>query len=303
VSVYVAATGLALFAALLLGPVSAVMAHAQWVDRAPRAGVAVWQAIGASALLAGMGSGLGVAVERYHSGILGGIGQLGDGIVSGRPLAGIGLPDALGLTLAADLAFIFCCMLGAVTMRTVMTRRRHRRLVGLLSLRTLESGASVLDHSAAVAYCVPGIRPRIVVSAGTIELLDDAELDAVVAHEWGHAHERHGLVMLPLAGVSKVFSFVPYARLAPSTVAGLLEMAADDYAVRRRDPSALISALVSMATAGAVPSCSFALTGGWVSRRMRRLLEGNRTSAAVAVGATGAALLVLALPVAVLLTA
>ena len=88
----------------------------------PRAGVAVWQAIGASSLLAGIGSGLCVAVERYHSGFLGGLSQVGHGVVSGRPLAGLGLLDALGLTLAVDLAFVFCCMLGAVTMRTVMTR-------------------------------------------------------------------------------------------------------------------------------------------------------------------------------------
>ena len=263
----------------------------------------MWQAIGASAVLAGIGSGLCIAVERYHRGVVGGVSQLADGIVGGRPLAMIGLPDALGLTLAADLAFGLCCMLAAVTVNTVMRRRHHRRLVDLLALRTLETGASVLDYSAAVAYCVPGIRPRIVISAGAIELLDDAELDAVVAHERGHAHERHGLVMLPLAGVSKVFAFVPYARLAPSSVAGLLEMAADDYAVRRRDPSALISALVSMATAGAVPSCPFALTGGWVSRRVERLLHGNPESTRVVLGASGAALLLLALPVAVLLAA
>jgi hypothetical protein len=36
---------------------------------------------------------------------------------------------------------------------------------------------------------------------------------------------------------------------------------------------------------------------------MQRLLEGNQTSAPVAVGATGAALLLLALPVVVLLAA
>ncbi len=300
-SLYVAAAGLALFATVLLGPVSTTLARARWVDRAPRAGVAVWQAIGASALLAGIGSGLCIAVERYHSGVVGGLSQLADGIVGGRPLAMIGLPDALGLTLAADLAFALCCMLGAVTVNTVLTRRRHRRLVDLLALRTLETGAAVLDYSKAVAYCVPGIRPRIVVSAGAIELLDDAELDAVVAHEQGHAHEHHGLVMLPLAGVSKVFAFVPYARLAPSSVAGLLEMAADDYAVRRRDPSALVSALVSMATAGVVPTCSFALTGGWVSRRVERLLQGHRKSTGVVVGASAAVLLLFALPVTVLL--
>ncbi len=302
-SLYIAAATLALLATVLLGPVSTAMARARWVDRAPRAGVAVWQAIGASALLAGIGSGLCVAVERYHRGVVGGMGQLAEGIVDGRPLAMIGLPDALGLTLAADLAFVLCCMLGAVTVNTVLTRRRHRRLVDLLALRTLETGAAVLDYSAAVAYCVPGIRPRIVVSAGAIELLDDAELDAVVAHEKGHAHEHHGLVMLPLAGVSKVFAFVPYARLAPTSVAGLLEMAADDYAVRRRDPSALVSALVSMATAGVVPSCTFALTGGWVSRRVERLLTEHRDSTGVALGASAAALVLLALPLAVLLAA
>jgi hypothetical protein len=303
VSLYVAAAGLALLATALVGPMSTVMARARWVDRAPRAGVAVWQAIGVSALLAGIGSGLCIAVERYHRGVVGGLSQLVGGVIGGRPLAMIGLPDALGLTLAADLAFALCCMLGVVTFSTVMTRRRHRRLVDLLALRTLETGAAVLDYSAAIAYCVPGIRPRIVVSAGAIELLDDAELDAVVAHEQGHAHEHHGLVMLPLAGVKKVFAFVPYARLAPSSVAGLLEMAADDYAVRRRDPSALVSALVSMATAGVVPSCSFALTGGWVSRRVERLLSEHRESTSVALGASAAVLLLLALPVAVLLSA
>jgi hypothetical protein len=303
VSLYIGAAALALCATVLLGPASTVMARARWVDRAPRAGVAVWQAIGASALLAGIGSGLCVAVERYHDGVVGGLNQLAQGIVDGRPLAMIGLPDALGLTLAADLAFALCCMLGVVTVNTILTRRHHRRLVDLLSLRTLETGASVLDYSAAVAYCVPGIRPRIVVSAGAIELLDDAELAAVVAHEQGHAHEHHGLVMLPLAGVSKVFAFVPYARLAPSCVAGLLEMAADDYAVRRRDPSALVSALVSMATAGVVPSCSFALTGGWVSRRVERLLGEDRPSTGVVLGASAAVLFLVALPLTVLLAA
>ena len=142
-SLYVAAAGLAIFATTLVGPVSTVLARARWVDRAPWAGGAVWQAIGASAVLAGIGSGLCIAVERYHRGVVGGVSQLADGIVGGRPLAMIGLPDALGLTLAADLAFGLCCMLAAVTVNTVMRRRHHRRLVDLLALRTLETGASV----------------------------------------------------------------------------------------------------------------------------------------------------------------
>ena len=252
--------------------------------------------------VAGIGSGLCVALERYHSGSSEGSAS------SARHLQWSatgwhGPPRRARPHTRSGSGLRFCCMLGAVTIRTVMTRRRHRRLVDLVSMRTLETGAAVLDHISAVAYCVPGIRPRIVVSAGTIELLDEAELDAVVAHERGHAHERHGLVMLPMAGISKMFSFVPYARLAPTSVAGLLEMAADDFAVRKRDPSALISALVSMATVGAAPNCAFALTGGWVSRRMERLLDAESRSTSVAVGACGAALVLLVLPAAALLAA
>jgi Zn-dependent protease with chaperone function len=207
----------------------------------------------------------------------------------------------LGLTLAADLGVVLACMLASVILRTVTTRARHRRLVDLLA-QQVPGGVAVLDHPGAVAYCVPGIRPRIVISAGAIDLLDEAELDAVLAHERGHAIERHGLVMLPLVCVSKALGFVPYARLAPSSVAGLLEMAADDYAARREDPGALVSALVSMATAGAPPSCAFGLHGGWISRRVERLLHRDRGSGPVALCAALAVAGLLVLPVIMVLS-
>ncbi|HTU39097.1 MAG TPA: M56 family metallopeptidase [Acidimicrobiales bacterium] len=300
-TLYVPAALLAATAVVLLGPASALLARARWVETAPRAAVGLWQTIGISALLSGAGSGLCVATERYHAGFVGGLGRLFEGLTSGRPLEGLGLPDALGLTLAADLAVVLVCLLGAVTIRTVRTRARHRHLVDLLSRRRHDSGAAVLDVRAAVAYCIPGIKPRIVVSEGALDLLDKTEVDAVLAHERGHAHERHGLVMLPLVGISKVFGFVPYARLAPPAVAALLEMAADDYAVRRQDRNALVSALVSMATAGALPACSFALTGGSVSRRVERLVRPSTSSARTVLAASGAALALLALPLAILL--
>jgi len=301
VTLSVAAVGLVLLAVVVLGPLSTALARARWVDTSPRGAVALWQALGVSALLSGIGAGLCVAVERYHAGFTGGVAELVNSVTSGHPLTGLGLPDALGLTLAADLAVVLCFLLGSVSMRIATTRARHRRLVDLLSLQMHETGAAVLEHDAAVAYCVPGIRPRIVISAGTVELLDEDELAAVVAHERGHAHERHGLVMLPMVCISKIFAFVPYARLAPSSVAGLLEMAADDYAARRQDRGALASALVSMATAGAPPRCTFGLTGGLVSRRVVRLLDEPRPSGRVVLGVTGAVTTLLVLPVALLL--
>jgi len=303
VTLYAVAAVLAVMAVALLGPCSTRLARAGWVVRAPRAGVAVWQALGVSALVSGIGAGLCVAVERYHDGFAGGLGRLVDGMTQGRPLAGLGLPDALGLTLAADLAIVLGFLLAAITARTAASRARHRRLVDLLSVRNEATGASVLDHPAAVAYCVPGFRPRIVVSAGAVALLEPAELTAVVAHEQGHAAERHGLVMLPMVGLRKLFGFVPYAALARFSVGRLLEMAADDYAARRTDLGALISALVSMATAGAPPVCTFGVNGAAVTERVDRLLHPSGTARRVAVAAAVACAALVVVPVGLLLAA
>jgi Zn-dependent protease with chaperone function len=293
---------LAVLVAALLGPASTSLARAHWVLRAPRAAIALWQALGVSALLSGIGAGVCVAVERFHRGVVGGVADLVDGATRGHPLAGLGLPDALGLTLAADLVVVLVCLLTVVTARTAVSRSRHRHLVDLLALRTHDSGAAVLDHPAAVAYCVPGIRPRIVISAGTVALLDDGELAAVVEHERGHASERHGLVMMPMVGLGKLFGWVPYADLAPAAVACLLEMAADDYSTRRHDRTTLVSALVSMATAGAAPACSFALNGGTVAIRVERLLSGRPRSRRAAATAGAACVAAVALPLAILFT-
>ena len=108
-----------------------------------------------------------------------------------------------------------------------------------------------------MAYCLPGRRPRIVLSQGALRLLSSPQAQAVIEHERGHAHEHHGLIMLPMNGVRKLFAWVPYARLAPSEIATLLEMSADDYSAKRNDPINLAAALVQMATSGPVPSCAF----------------------------------------------
>ncbi len=299
-TLYVTAAILATLAAALLGPVSTVLAQARWVTRAPRAAVALWQALGVSALLSGIGAGTCVAVERFHHGLVGGVIQLVDSMTQGHPLAGLGLPDALGLTLAADLAVVLVCLLTYVTARTAASRARLRHLVDLLALRTQDTGVSVVDHPTPVAYCVPGIRPRIVISAGTLALLDDREVSAVVAHERGHASERHGLVMMPMVGIRSVFGFIPYATLAPAAVASLLEMAADDFSTRRHDRESLVSALVSMATAGTTPSCTFAANGDGVAGRVERLVN-VRPSRPIALAVSAACLSVVAVPLVVLL--
>jgi hypothetical protein len=115
---------LSAFSAILLGPVSALLSRAQWVQRAPRSGVLLWQGVGLGAVFSGIGAGLALAVSRYRAGFFGGTKALLAGLFSNHPLQGLGLYDALGLTLATDLAIVLCAVFGVITVRTV--RRRER---------------------------------------------------------------------------------------------------------------------------------------------------------------------------------
>jgi Zn-dependent protease with chaperone function len=109
-------------------------------------------------------------------------------------------------------------------------------------------------------------------------LLSPERITAVIEHERGHAQEHHGLVMLPMLGITNVFGWIPYARLAPREIAALLEMSADDFSARRGDPHTLASALLDMATSGWTPSCALSAADSDVPNRVRRLLSGSRTS-------------------------
>jgi Zn-dependent protease with chaperone function len=286
-SLFVTAAVLMALVIALLGPVSTRLARASWVTRAPRSAVVLWQSIGLSAIASGIGAGLAAAVYRYHAGFAPGVRELVVGLVGGRPLQGLGLPDALGLTLAADLLIVLLFVLASVMARTIRSRARHRRLLNLLARESSKyPGTDLIEDARPVAYCLPGRRPRIVMSDGALQLLSSRQARAVIEHERGHAHEHHGLVMLPMLGLRKLFAWVPYARLAPVEIASLLEMSADDYSARRNDPVQLAAALVLMATTGRVPSCAFGLAGNAIPRRVERLLRDSRNSKRTAV-ATG----------------
>jgi Zn-dependent protease with chaperone function len=292
----VTAALLAAFCVALLGPASTWLARASWVQRAPRAAVLLWQCIGVSALCTGIGAGLSLAVSRYRSSLVGGTRELVEGIFGGHPLQGLGVYDALGLTLAADLLIVLCVVFAVVTFRTARFRSRHRKLLDLVTHLAPEyPGTEFLTDPRAVAYCLPGLRPRIVISEGTRQLLDRDELWAVIEHERGHAREHHGLVMFPMLGLQKVLGWMPYARHAPTNIALLLEMAADDYSSRRTGRFTLAAALVEMSTAGSAPCCALGLTSSGVLSRVSRLtsdIPSARGSAALAFGLGVGALIV-----------
>jgi len=133
-----------------------------------------------------------------------------------------------------------------------------------------------VDHPAAAAYCVPGLRSRIVISAGTLDLLDSAELAAVLAHERAHLRARHDLVVLPFCALGRAFPRARLVRQAHATVALLVEMLADDRALRQRPARELATALLRVGASGAGLAPSGALAAASadaeVAARVARLL-------------------------------
>jgi hypothetical protein len=111
-------------------------------------------------------------------------------------------------------------------------------------------GALVVDYPAAAAYCVPGLRSRIVISAGALDLLDQAELAAVLAHERAHLRERHDLVLLPFTALARAFPWSVLVQRSYASVALLIEMLADDHAARQRPVRELVTALIRVGAAG-----------------------------------------------------
>jgi hypothetical protein len=114
-----------------------------------------------------------------------------------------------------------------------------------------------------------------VVSVGTLELLGRRELAAVLAHERAHLRERHDLVLLPFTALRRAFPRSATCTDAHRSVALLVEMLADDRALRGRPARELVSALVRFGTAGTCPAPAGALAAGEgeVAARVTRLLK------------------------------
>jgi len=292
----------ALLATVAVGTVAGVpvLVRAGWPRRSPATAILLWQALGLAGGIAAVGTLSGIAMVGLA--IPGHPGSVADAF--GRPRAletawwhePVILIATRGLCLTAGLALLtlLCWVLVAASAGVVNARRRQRALLALLAHGDPKvPGALVLDHPAAAAYCVPGLRSRIVVSAGALKLLDPAELAAVLAHERAHLRERHDLVLLPFTALRRAFPRSGTCADAYRAVALLVEMLADDVALRARPARELVSALVRFGTVGQVPAGTLAVVDsseGDVTARVTRLLRPLRplpvpAVAAICVGA------------------
>ncbi|MGN5240333.1 M56 family metallopeptidase [Rhodococcus sp. SJ-3] len=264
-----------ILALLLAGPVPGLLARATWPHRNPRAALVLWQAVALAAVLSAFSSGLAIAALLLVPGE--------DGRPTTGPLEEI---DALGLPLWLTyvVVFMLTLLIGGrliysilrVGVRTRRRRARHRMLVDLLDRRDNPSAVRtlphvrILDSADPIAYCLPGIRHRVVLSEGTLDNLDDDELSAVLRHEHSHLRARHDLILEAFTAVYEAFPRWVRSGSALGSVQLLVEMLADDSAVRRTGPAPLARALITCADAR-TPTGALAVGGPSTLLRVQRL--------------------------------
>src|ERR671914_222380 len=225
-----AALGLFVLGVLLAEPVSRSLARAHWPARDPVGALLVWQAVGLAGGLALLGSGIVYGLSPLGPTLPSALRTATDALTEGE-LPDLGLTHVLALLAALALALRLVGVLLAVTVRTLRARQRHRDLLDLLATPWPDvPHARVLDHPLPVAYCLPGLRSRLVVSAGVLDNLDPHAVRAVLAHEQAHLRERHDLVVLPFVAWGATAPFVRGMVCAQVAVAALVEMRADDVA-------------------------------------------------------------------------
>jgi len=278
---------LVLFAyALLLGLVApVVLTRARWPQRAPGLGIAVWQSLTVSVLLALVLGGVALAVPGAP--LTDGLAELlracavaiGD-LYSSPEQTGIGLA---GLLLALGVTGRCVYAAAATTLGTARQRRAHRDSLALLGRPSGLDGVVVVDHDTAAAYCLPGRTARVVLTARALVALPPAQLGAVLAHERAHLSHRHHWALGAADAAARAFPGVPLFKAARSNVARLVEMQADDSACHNHDRLDVAAALLTLGR-GPVPAAALSATGGCAPDRVLRLLQPAHPLGRLAVG-------------------
>jgi len=269
---------LLLFAYVVAVAAPATLGTARWVYRCPRLGIAAWYAA-LTAATTGAGAAVVAAVIPWHTGeaplcaawrwcTRAARGEFG---AFGRTAAVVILLVAAGLGARVVLCAVRLARAGAAR------RRHHLQLLDLAGRRSAELGATVVECPEPAAYLIAGRRRRIVLTSGALDVLSSAEVAAVVAHERAHAAGRHDLLLSGVTLLHTAFPTVALFAVARTHLSRLVEMRADEVAVKHHPPIDLARALVTMATATAMSArpagAVVAASGGNAAERLRRLLE------------------------------
>ncbi|QHC22244.1 M56 family metallopeptidase [Streptomyces sp. GS7] len=278
-----------------------LMARSDWPDREPVLALWVWQCVVAGVLLCcvlAMALTAAAAWEQVRSPVFG---PAPRAVVEAYALNTYGpWAGVLAVLLAgggAWTAFALTREVGAAR-----ARRRQRR-ADLLRRSPLLPGEDprdgrlvVLEDGRPGAWWLHHSSPQLVITTSALQRLKGRQLDALIAHEQGHARARHDVLLHCASALAAGFPQIPVFAAFRDQVHRLVEMAADDVASRRFGRVTIALALVQLnEDRGVFGPCPD--QHAQVPQRVDRLLApGARFTPARRLRLTACALLVPAIP-------
>ncbi|MET1087236.1 MAG: M56 family metallopeptidase [Arthrobacter sp.] len=244
---------LAVLAIVLAWPVPILLSRAQWPARSPFTAMVLWQAIALAGGLSMIGAMLVYGLEPVGDNLLAGLRAIAGMVLFNAPTTDLGFWHIFALSAAALLTAHLVFTLLLTYYKIERQRRRHRELLELLASPSAEgAGTLVISHDSPVAYCLPGgARSVTVLSDGLMAALEPAELRAVLIHENAHLSQRHHLLLWAFAAWRQALPWLPTTRLAQESVNSLIEMLADDVALKTESKTTLIKAIAIVASGSA----------------------------------------------------
>ncbi|MFB8142182.1 M56 family metallopeptidase [Streptomyces parvus] len=220
-------------------PVARALGQAVWPEREPVLGLWVWQCLVAAFLVSCL-----TALVLSAAAILRAV----------RPQlfspAPSGIEAVCGLSSTSGWAMALTLFLAMGAAWTVAALVRHFRAVrearGKVRTQLRERAPGlpadlpvradpllVVEDESPNAWWLPGSPSRLVVTTGGLNRLTSRQLDAVLAHERGHARARHDWLLQVSAALACGFPKVPLFTHFCERTHRLVELAADDSAARR----------------------------------------------------------------------
>jgi len=241
---------LAVLAIVLAWPVPIYLSRAQWPARSPFTAMVLWQAIALAGGLSMIGAMLVYGLEPIGDNLIAGLRALAGMVLFDAPTTALGFWHLFALSAAFLLTAHLVFTLLLTYYKIERQRRRHRELLALLASPSTQGARTVvISHDSPVAYCLPGgARSVTVLSDGLMEALEPAELRAVLIHENAHLSQRHHLLLWAFAAWRQALPWLPTTRLAQESVNSLIEMLADDVALKTESKATLIKAIAIVAS-------------------------------------------------------
>lgn len=295
------------FVLLVLGALAAAMAprllsRADWPEREPVLALWVWQCVVAAVLLCCV-LAMALSAAAAWTGVRGNLFAYAPrGVVEAYALPEYGRwAGATAILLA--LGGVWTAAMLTREVRAARSRRRRRRAELKVRAPRLPGEAVppgeplvVLEDQRSDAWWLSGAEPRLVITTAALRRLEGRQLDAVLAHEQGHARARHDVLLHCSGALAGGFPQVPVFAAFRDQVHHLVELAADDTASRRFGGLTTALALVELNKERGVFGPRHAPLTGLPGRVSRLLDPGPRLPLASRVRMTAFALMVPAVP-------